>query len=278
MGRAGTRVGINSVACDPMRPHLFATGGSDPLGEARGGILTVEMTEFKSGGWTPYIFPHQVIFNACIMSPALSMYELYCLSRFPVRVFDIRMLRPSHTGSTGGRWLYCLAPTHLRDCHMAPPSVWGVMARPKTISGIAFTHRLQRLSSKTYLLDLHSNPLTDPSLPSHLSFSSANAAGMSSSRATRARRFIHSAARGTHVLSTCCSNMGAKAPLGAGQRSHYRQGVRGSASPFLFAAGPIPFPRQTGSRGRSARKEAVRLIRTRMAHRGPRAPPLPGRP
>ena len=34
VGRAGTRVGINSVACDPMRPYLFATGGSDPLGEA----------------------------------------------------------------------------------------------------------------------------------------------------------------------------------------------------------------------------------------------------
>lgn len=34
-GRSGTRVAVNSVVVDPMRPHIFATGGSDPLGELR---------------------------------------------------------------------------------------------------------------------------------------------------------------------------------------------------------------------------------------------------
>ena len=27
------KVGINSLAVDPMRPHLFITGSSDPVGE-----------------------------------------------------------------------------------------------------------------------------------------------------------------------------------------------------------------------------------------------------
>lgn len=27
-----SKVGINSLAIDPLRPHLFLTGGSDPLG------------------------------------------------------------------------------------------------------------------------------------------------------------------------------------------------------------------------------------------------------
>jgi hypothetical protein len=33
VGRAGVRVAVNSVAVDPMQPHIFAPGGSDPLGE-----------------------------------------------------------------------------------------------------------------------------------------------------------------------------------------------------------------------------------------------------
>jgi hypothetical protein len=33
VGRSGVRVAVNSVAVDPTRPHVFATGGSDPLGE-----------------------------------------------------------------------------------------------------------------------------------------------------------------------------------------------------------------------------------------------------
>ena len=30
--RGRAKVSINTVAIDPMRPHLFATGSSDPLG------------------------------------------------------------------------------------------------------------------------------------------------------------------------------------------------------------------------------------------------------
>lgn len=35
-GRAGVRVAVNSLAVDPMQPHIFATGGSDPLGKLTG--------------------------------------------------------------------------------------------------------------------------------------------------------------------------------------------------------------------------------------------------
>ena len=31
--RGRAKVGINAVAVDSMRPHLFVTGGSDPMGE-----------------------------------------------------------------------------------------------------------------------------------------------------------------------------------------------------------------------------------------------------
>ena len=30
--RGRAKVSVNTVAIDPMRPHLFATGSSDPLG------------------------------------------------------------------------------------------------------------------------------------------------------------------------------------------------------------------------------------------------------
>ncbi len=29
------KVGVNSLAVDPQRPHLFVTGGTDPLGAGR---------------------------------------------------------------------------------------------------------------------------------------------------------------------------------------------------------------------------------------------------
>ena len=33
LGRMKSRVGITSLAVDPLQPHLFLTGGSDALGE-----------------------------------------------------------------------------------------------------------------------------------------------------------------------------------------------------------------------------------------------------
>lgn len=34
-GNMRGKVGINSLAIDPQRPHLFVTGGTDPLGAGR---------------------------------------------------------------------------------------------------------------------------------------------------------------------------------------------------------------------------------------------------
>ena len=35
MGRAKSKVGVSSIAVDPLRPHLFITGGGDALGALR---------------------------------------------------------------------------------------------------------------------------------------------------------------------------------------------------------------------------------------------------
>ena len=39
--RGTAKVSINAVAIDPMRPHLFATGSSDPLGESSASLFAV---------------------------------------------------------------------------------------------------------------------------------------------------------------------------------------------------------------------------------------------
>lgn len=51
--RGRAKVSVYTVAIDPMRPHIFATGSSDPLGMlSLGSLLSVQQTSVSAGTQT----------------------------------------------------------------------------------------------------------------------------------------------------------------------------------------------------------------------------------